>query len=619
MTKLSPTILLALVPILGIVTANRASAQDSPEFRRIVQAKGFARVSPFQGLRRTTAGIEVQVDDDTWFELISIDKVSVPQLLDGAREHCGRRAWERIVEDIVEVLDVIGARPGDTVDLSLRDLNTGKPVRKNGVALTAEKRRCARHMARGHGSGPRVARTGVSTELKRAAWQADLAQLARILDSRFSYRRLGRVDLESALAAARERLGPGSVTRERLGQEVARVIARFHDGHAGLLGDVNEPGYLPFLVGAADGKLVAFRPDRTGFLDPERPYLVALDGKNIDDWIEAAGKFVNQGSPQYVEERSRRMLRWAQFLRRRLGLETSDRLEVTLDGRAGERVVTLRISSRRPIYGVWPRTSNRVLKGNIGYLRIPSMSREPAFLDRLDECMRVYRDTRGLIIDVRGNGGGSRAALRRLFPYFMRPGEKAHVANVAAYRLTPGAEDPHRTEGYLANRWLYPASWPKWSDAARDAIANCARRFRPEWRPPTRAFSDWHYFVLERAANPEASYYGPPVAILMDPVCFSATDVFLGAFKGRRGVTLIGAPSGGGSGRSARYRLDNSGLRFQLSTMASFRPNGRLYDGNGIDPDVRVDPVATDWIGQTDAVLDAAVELVRKEATKSKR
>ena len=106
-----------------------------------------------------------------------------------------------------------------------------------------------------------------------------------------------------------------------------------------------------------------------------------------------------------------------------------------------------------------------------------------------------FRDTKGLIIDVRGNGGGSRAALRTLFPYFMDKKDAPHVANVAACRLRSG-DSPTRTEGYLENRWLFPLSSSRWTDADQDAIRRFAKKFRPAWKLPKGEFSEWHYFVL---------------------------------------------------------------------------------------------------------------------------
>jgi len=46
--------------------------------------------------------------------------------------------------------------------------------------------------------------------------------------------------------------------------------------------------------------------------------------------------------------------------------------------------------------------------------------------------------------------------------------------------------------------------------------------------------------------------------------------------------------------------------------MASYRRDGSLYDGHGVAPDVRVEPLASDFIGKTDRQLDAALALLAK-------
>jgi C-terminal processing protease CtpA/Prc len=47
--------------------------------------------------------------------------------------------------------------------------------------------------------------------------------------------------------------------------------------------------------------------------------------------------------------------------------------------------------------------------------------------------------------------------------------------------------------------------------------------------------------------------------------------------------------------------------------MASFQPNGKLYDGNGIQPDMIAEPVPTDYIGQSDTVLDKALRTIEEK------
>jgi len=98
---------------------------------------------------------------------------------------------------------------------------------------------------------------------------------------------------------------------------------------------------------------------------------------------------------------------------------------------------------------------------------------------------------------------------------------------------------------------------------------------------------------------------------LLDEGCFSATDIFLGAFKEWPNVTLVGQPSGGGSAHSQQFSLPRSGFSVRCASMASFQPNGKLYDGNGVEPDVLVErPPEYYLVGGKDVILEKALKLV---------
>lgn len=159
---------------------------------------------------------------------------------------------------------------------------------------------------------------------------------------------------------------------------------------------------------------------------------------------------------------------------------------------------------------------------------------------------------------------------------------------------------------------MYRADDRRWSPEEAAAIAEVATRFEPEWTPPEDRFSPWHYMVVGRTDAHGALHYERPVVVLMDGGCFSATDIMLGALDLVPQVTLLGTASSGGSGRSTTITLAESGLRVRMSSMASFRPDGRLYDGRGIEPDVEVRPQPGYFIGRGDAQLDAAIERLRE-------
>ena len=256
--------------------------------------------------------------------------------------------------------------------------------------------------------------------------------------------------------------------------------------------------------------------------------------------------------------------------------------------------------------GAWPRTENGVIDGNVGYLRITSMG-DAADQDVLT-WMPKFKDTRGLIIDVRGNGGGLRGPLRSLFPYVMSETAAPRVVNAAKFRLHPEYGDDHLG----GSRFMYVEPSPEWTAAERASIAAFKRTFTPEWTPPADHFSDWHYLVMSRRTNPRAYVYGRPVIVLLDEKCFSATDIFLSAFKGWPNVTLMGSASGGGSARQVPVSLPVSRLGMTLASMASFQWTGQLYDTRGIQPDVVVHPDPTYFlVGGRDNVLEEALRRLK--------
>ena len=594
------------------VAARPAAAEDAP------------KVSPFSAVRWKGEVPEVEIAG-RWYVPLALDGVAVSEVVNHCRSAHGDRWQRRFEEDLPEMMAALGRKLGATVSIRVRDLASDEERTLGAVELTADNRaalkaaRKATRVRREHASAvpdalrPLLRRHESGRKLEAAAVAEDLDQLEWLLAHRFSYaRRLG-VDVRAALDAVRADLGSG-ISVGALSIQLHKVIALFGDGHSGV--DDHEralpAGYAPFLVEDAEGGPVAFHADRSGLLDEARPYLRAIDGVPLERWLEAGSSVVARGAPHYARFRAIRTLRWIAFLRAEMGLPASStmRVEVAREGGRDVKTIELPLAAKRPIFGAWPRSETRVLDGNVGYLRLASMDDEPAFLEGLVVAMATLKSTRGLVIDVRGNGGGSRVPLRVLFPYFLRPDDPPRLANVAAYRLAPD-EPPDRPEGYLGNRFLHPAAWTGWSAPARKAIDAFAPAWKPEWSPPTGDFSAWHYFVLERDAGSNAFSYARPVAILSDTACFSATDVFLGAFHGHRNVTILGATSGGGSGRKQTHRLAHSGIEVELATMVSFRPDGRLYDGRGVEPDVPLVPAPRDFTGASDTVLKVALDRLK--------
>jgi C-terminal processing protease CtpA/Prc len=294
-------------------------------------------------------------------------------------------------------------------------------------------------------------------------------------------------------------------------------------------------------------------------------------------------------------------------MRADVGADRSSFVDMTLQSFDGDKRIEhrLKTSTKRLPSGKIILGDSRILEGNIGYLRIPSMSNSN--IENVLSYMETFRDTGGLIIDVRGNTGGYYEVLRALYGYFIAENTPPYVTNIAAYRQSSRFKRDH-----LHDRPTYRLNYSGWTRAERKAINKAIAGFKPEWQLPRWKFSAWHFMLLGRSGNARQYHYQKPVAVLSNSASFSATDGFLSAFSDLPGVILIGEASAGGSGATQHFSLPNSGIEITLSSMASFRPNGKLFDGNGIEVDIPVMPTPDDFLGRSDTVIDRAIKWIKQ-------
>ena len=450
-----------------------------------------------------------------------------------------------------------------------------------------------------------------------ADYLADVDELERRLLDQSSYlTRLG-FDGPGAIAALRRSIDAGT-RPERFARDVEKLVMRIGDCHAAVWPGTATPGrgFLPIRPADTGSGIAALGIDRDGPLDPGCPYLESIDGEPLGRWLDAAAGFVARGSPQFVRRRSIERLGDLGPIREELGLPPSEVVVIGLRSEDGLEHATRRLRPANQRYGiarVRPGPT-RLLGGDIGYLRIPEMD------DRLVEpsvaAIRSFRGTKGLIIDVRDNEGGTYGVMRGIYGFFVPDDAGPRVTNIAAYRLAADFAPDH-----IEYRPTHRADWAGWDDRERLAIRRAAAAFRPEWTPPPGKFSDWHYMLLGRdrsgrgaPAGGDYFAYDRPVVVLSNAGSFSATDGFLNAFADLPGVTIVGEPSGGGSGSTRRFRLPATRLNVALSSMASFRPDGRLFDGRGIEVDVAARPKLEDYTTDADSVLERAIGLIRAKA-----
>ncbi len=217
------------------------------------------------------------------------------------------------------------------------------------------------------------------------------------------------------------------------------------------------------------------------------------------------------------------------------------------------RVITDHYLSNRS-YRTGPLRHDFIANGEVGYIRYAAFSNAVSE-GHLNFVLERYANTKGLIIDIRENGGGQTSNGYRILARFI---EARTAIGLVRTKNGPGPNDFSPTETVF----LEPAAFTK---------------------------------------------YLKKVVVLTDRGSYSASSIFALACKAIPNVTLMGDTTGGGTGLPNGGQLPNAWTyRFSISqTLQAL--TGANYE-NGVPPDVVafIDPTATD----KDAVIDAAVRFI---------
>jgi len=109
--------------------------------------------------------------------------------------------------------------------------------------------------------------------------------------------------------------------------------------------------------------------------------------------------------------------------------------------------------------------------------------------------------------------------------------------------------------------------------------------------------------------NADGPRYRGKIAVLMGPRCVSSNESFLLMMRTVPGCKLIGATSRGASGNPKPVELPN-GVTVYLSSWRDLLPDGKCFEGVGIAPDIEVRDAAA-GASEHDPVLAAAVKYLK--------
>lgn len=113
-----------------------------------------------------------------------------------------------------------------------------------------------------------------------------------------------------------------------------------------------------------------------------------------------------------------------------------------------------------------------------------------------------------------------------------------------------------------------------------------------------------------REQSSTADGFGGRVFVLVDRFCQSACEDFVMPFKDTHRAVVIGETTTGSSGNPYREELGD-GMRVSIGAMRYRFPDGRPFEGIGIEPDVAVARTVADLRSGRDAILERALTLAR--------
>lgn len=192
----------------------------------------------------------------------------------------------------------------------------------------------------------------------------------------------------------------------------------------------------------------------------------------------------------------------------------------------------------------------------VGYLYIGSFSNEITE-EGIRQVLNYFSDTKGIIIDVRNNTGGSDRNCRIIANHFFDQKRKVEIDQ---FKTGPGHDDFSSIDQYFE---------PK------DGLG-----------------------IVK------------PTVILTNRACFSACNSFVSWMSSLPHVTLVGDTTGGGGGTPHFSELPN-GWTYRYSSNIFYRSDGLNMD-DGIPPDHYVTLTKRDSMYWRDTLIEFALDLINQ-------
>ena len=144
-----------------------------------------------------------------------------------------------------------------------------------------------------------------------------------------------------------------------------------------------------------------------------------------------------------------------------------------------------------------------------------------------------------------------------------------------------------------------------------------AQEFVRKYVPTYRAWGNEEGIVWQQEPQGESApngkkLYTKPVILLISPQTFSAAEDFAVAFDSMKRGKMIGEATGGSTGQPLMITLPGS-LMGRVCSKRDLYPDGKVFVGVGVQPDIKISPKVADVISGRDTVLEGALEYLKSQ------
>lgn len=366
-------------------------------------------------------------------------------------------------------------------------------------------------------------------------------------------------------------------TPAEYGDIMMECAALLRDGHTNYYGlGTPRPG-LPVRVGCVSGKAIIEEVNRSmleltdnGRLPPDTEYrdellkanfkpgeeIVTVDGLAVKEKLERdVYRYISASTPQDRDLRAYPKL---------LDGIADSVATLTVRGLDGTmREVKMHRRGRLP---GWPKNQFefRKIGDDIGYLNLPGFG-DKSIIDQVAGLADQFKTIKGLIIDIRRNGGGNSGYGNSII-------------------------------SHLIDKPLKKEMWK-------------TRSYRPSFRAWGQK-EEWYQSDSAEINPADDKYFLGPIVLLTGPATFSAAEDFTAVLHAGKRVTIVGEKTNGSTGQPLFIDLPMGGSA-RICTKWDAYPDGREFVGIGIIPDVEIGPTQEDIAKGRDAVLEKGIEVLK--------